>query len=114
MITGMHVRSDWDRLILSDRKYVRTLCGKTSSVNLTGIPSITDQPPAFVGIDKTAIAGWCTECMMKLAYSLDSMPDELNTTKDIAKRYTEIHKFVRSCLGNRPKSKTFITGLSSS
>lgn len=79
-MAGRHIRHDWQTFVEWDQKSVRTVCGRTSTFNATGIPGVTDQPQVVVVGDKR-YPGWCTMCA-RLAYITagnalmsDSAPD---------------------------------------
>lgn len=61
VMAGRHIRHDWQQFIAWDQKSVRTLCGKTSTWNATGIPGVTEQPETVEVKDKKYF-GWCTMC----------------------------------------------------
>lgn len=61
VMAGRHIRHDWQQFVPWEQKSVRTLCGKTSTWNATGIPGVTEQPEV-VEVGNKKVFGWCSAC----------------------------------------------------
>ncbi len=61
-ISGRHVRHDWQTFVDSEQLSVRTVCRKTASRHMAGIPGVTQQE-TFWRDDKDRVhSGWCIPC----------------------------------------------------
>ena len=84
-MAGRHIRHDWQQFVLWEQKSVRTLCGRTSTWNATGIPGVSDQP-AIIEVGDRKKYGWCTMCCV-LAF---------NTAEAVVGDYTiDLHPYIR-------------------
>ncbi len=85
-MAGRHIRHDWQTFVEWDQKSVRTVCGKTSTFNATGIPGVSDQPD-IVEANGKKVFGWCTSCAVE-AY-------KMYVAVDIGSRFSDIHPYIR-------------------
>lgn len=58
---GRHIRHDWQQFVPWEQSSVRTVCGRTSTWNATGIPGVTEQPE-IVETKTRRSWGWCGSC----------------------------------------------------
>lgn len=71
MITGMHVRHDWQNWIDDhSQKTVKSLCGRRTRAHLAGIPGMTKQDIS-VNTKSGYKLGWCRICMAVLPEQID-------------------------------------------
>lgn len=66
MISGMHVRADWNSWLEDDnRKTITSLCGKRTTRKYAGIPTIRLGQPIVHQPKPTSprLPGWCPRCM---------------------------------------------------
>ena len=84
-MAGRHIRHDWQQFVVWDQKSVRTLCGRTSTWNATGIPGVSEQEEV-VEVAGKKVFGWCTVCAVSAFI----------TTEQILGDYTmNLHPYIR-------------------
>lgn len=106
LIARMHIRHDWQKWLLTEQKTVRTLCGKTTTNKLAGIPTISDQSPAL--INKTTgekLPGWCQVCVRFLVEEVNYLPaGGLPTTQAIRDQYSALAEEIVKIYGVKPRN----------
>lgn len=95
IVRGRHIRHDWRTFNdTQDQKYIKTLCGKSSTVVMCGIPTVTPQK-FWLHNTKTDKYewGWCILCTRQFITAIESddlmsaHPKVMNLYKNIKQTF---------------------------